>query len=180
MSGSQGSSGGDKPKEPTGSGSGQSTEKEHKPVLNDNGEWVYEDTGEPVDDADKKDSGSGGMANPEGPGTDEGIDEDWWRSLPSRDAFSALGSGPQVDEREGTVSFSLADLGGQTNLESLLRPSPITVDPGGEGLTIDLAHVQSRGGSTGTTTADGWGDKARTMAEALAEPRIRDGAVSRY
>ncbi|CAN7585600.1 DUF6531 domain-containing protein [Pararhizobium sp. LjRoot238] len=168
----------------SGSSSGQ-TQKEHKPVLNNNGEWVYEDTGEPVKDEDKKDAGAqkgGSMPNPID-GTGEGIDKDWWRNLPNASALSvaaALRSPLKYDEREGTPYLQLGAASGSDHLVEFLSPHPVTVDEGGEGITINVNAVHSTGLSTGSNTADGWGDKPRTLAEAVAAPRIRGGALSRF
>jgi YD repeat-containing protein len=128
-----------------------------------------------------EDKGTGGknMPNPEDR-TGEGIDKDWWRGLPNAsalDVVQALKSDPKVDEREGTVTFSVENMGGFSHLLSVLTPELITVDPGGESVSINLSGVHSDGTSTGTTTSDGWGDKPRSLAEAVAAPRIREGAI---
>ena len=79
-------------------------------------------------------AGSSSMPNPED-GTDEGFDREFWRKLPFADALEVakkLRTGPKVDEREGTVEFSLEAIDSELSLEHLLTPQPITVDEGGE------------------------------------------------
>lgn len=192
-----GAPGGGQPGPPsggTGGGPSQGTStqdtssgKTHTPVLNDQGEWVYDDTGEPVSDDDKKDkgtgggSGSGSMPNPVD-GTGEGIDRDWWRGLPSRSAFDIAAEmkyGPKQRDPESGPTFNYAGAG-SGYLNSVLFPSPVTVDERGEGVHINLAGVRGDPSATGTSTTDGWGDKPRSWAEALAAPRIRDATRSRF
>jgi hypothetical protein len=177
---SGGSSGG------SGSGSSSSGSKPHEPVPDDDGNWVWGDTGQALTEEEKKDAGTkeggtkdGGMPNPvDGGGED--LDKDWWRDLPHADAIGLayqLKVGPKVDEREGTVTISPAALAGSTYLFSVLAPPVIEVEPGGEGVVLNLAGVQSTGQSSGTGTSDGWGDKPRSLVEAVAAPRIRGGAI---
>jgi hypothetical protein len=117
------------------------------------------------------------MPNPiDGGGED--VDKDWWRNLPDRSIVDALKPGLNVDE--GIVTLPLEAIGGNSYLNSVLTPSPITVEPGGEGLILNLAGIHSQSTSSGTTTSDGWGDKPRSLAEALAAPRIRDASTSRF
>ena len=173
---------------PSGSSTGSSGgQKEHKPVLNNDGQWVYEDTGEPVSDDDKKDKGASGgggngsMGNPE-EGTDEGIDKDWWRDLPYRSGFDValeLKYGPRVDDPENVPGFNYAAAAGRS-LASVLAPGPLTVDERGEGVHFDLSRVQGDPSARGTSTTDGWGDKPRSWAESLAAPRIRDPMRARF
>lgn len=166
----------------TSSSNGQ---KEHKPVLDPKtGEWVYEDTGEPVKQEDKKDAGTnkGSTPNPID-GTGEGIDKDWWRDLPYANPLKmaeALRSPVKVDEREQTPYLNLGTPGGMGYLVSVLTPKPVSVDEGGETLTINLQGVQSASTSAGISTSEGWGDKPRSLAEAYAAPRIRDAATSSF
>src|SRR5262249_22229420 len=128
--------------------------------------------------------GGGGsqMPNPVD-GTGEGPDKDWWRGLPNASVFDIIAKesapGWKVDEGGESVAFSPGRFGGTSYLLSVLFPPPIRVEPGGEGLILDLSAMHSSGGS-GTTTTDGWGDKPRSLAEALAAPRIRGGALSRF
>jgi YD repeat-containing protein len=165
----------------TNSGEGQ---KEHKAVLDSSGTWVWSDTGKPLTEDEKKDAGGGKgsqMPNPED-GTGEGIDKDWWRSLPYSNPFSlaeALKSPIKLDEREQTPCLSLGSMPG-ANPMGILIPQPITLDERGEHLTLNLQGVVSTSLSAGTTTSDGWGDKPRSLAEAIAAPRIRGASTSRF
>jgi len=164
----------------SGGGDDQSkpTQKEHKPVLDSNGTWVWEDTDQPLTDQEKKDTGAGGMPNPVD-GTDEGFDRDWWRKLPNADPLEIareLKYGIRVDEREGTPYLRGVGLDGTGALIAFLTPQLITKDEGGESVSINLAAAAGSGSATLVTTGDGWGDKPRSMAEALAAPRIRDGS----
>ncbi|MDQ3773815.1 MAG: DUF6531 domain-containing protein [Pseudomonadota bacterium] len=161
----------------TNSGGGQ---KEHKPVLDNNGNWVWGDTGQPVTDQEKKDAGAGKggqMPNPED-GTGEGIDKDWWRGLLGKGPLEAFKSPLKIDEREQTPYLSLGSLEGTGYL--IVPPQLITVDERGEHLTLNLQGVHSTSRSGGTTTSDGWGDKPRSWAEAVAAPRIRNASISRF
>lgn len=121
-----------------------------------NGKWVPAGTPNPID------------------GGGEDVDKDWWRNPPNQSIFDALKPGLNVDE--GLVTLPLEALGGRSMLTA---PQLIIVNEGGEDITLNLEGVQSTGSSAGTTT-DGWGDKPRTMAEALIAPRIRDAATSRF
>jgi YD repeat-containing protein len=114
-------------------------------------------------------------------GTGEGIDKDWWRKLPNASVLSvaeALRSPLKFDEREGTPHLSFGAAAGTGHLIDFLTPKPITVDEGGEGVSINLNAVVSTSRSSGSSGSDGWGDKPRTLAEAAAAPRIRGGAAT--
>ncbi|MGE5697138.1 MAG: hypothetical protein ACM4D3_18480 [Candidatus Sericytochromatia bacterium] len=88
--------------------------------------------------------------------------------------------GRKTDEREQTPLLDLGALAGPRYLLGTLTPPVVTVDERGEGLTINLAAVHGDPSATGTSTTDGWGDKPRSWAEAVAAPRIRDGSASRF
>ena len=112
-------------------------------------------------------------------GTGEGIDKDWWRGRPNAHVLgivAELRRGIRIDERHGTPQLRLIDSIDTYSLAAVLAPSPISVDERGETVSINLAGARSRSTATGTTS-DGWGDRPRTMAEALAAPRIRAGNI---
>jgi hypothetical protein len=114
-------------------------------------------------------------------GTGEGIDKDWWRGRPHANALEIVAemrAGLQIDERHGTPRLRLSDSINTHSLVAVLAPQPVSVDERGETVSIDLAGAQSRSTSTGTTTSDGWGDRPRSLAEALAAPRIRVGNIA--
>ncbi|MES0096634.1 DUF6531 domain-containing protein [Mesorhizobium sp. M0019] len=140
-----------------------------------NGEATTEGTDEPINNDPPKPSTE--TPNPID-GGDGDIDKDWWRNLPNRDAAAALQSGLTADEN--LVELSRSVLGGSSYLNSVLSPSPISVEAGGEGVVLNLAGLHSRGSYAGTATADGWGDKPRSLAEAAVAPRMRDTSVSRF
>jgi YD repeat-containing protein len=113
-------------------------------------------------------------------GTGEGIDKDWWRGRPNADVLgivAELRGGIRIDERHGTPQVRLIDSINTYSLAAVLAPQPISVDERGETVSINLAGAQSRSTATGTTS-DGWGDRPRTLAEALAAPRIRAGNIA--
>jgi hypothetical protein len=114
-------------------------------------------------------------------GTGEGIDKNWWRGMPYADALEIVAqmrAGLQIDERHGTPHLRLNDSINTYSVLAVVAPQPIRVDERGETVSINLAGAQSRSTSTGTTTSDGWGDRPRSLAEALAAPRIRVGSIS--
>ena len=79
-------------------------------------------------------------------GTGEGIDKDWWRNLPNANPLSvaeALRSPLKFDEREGTPYLEFGAAAGMGNVIDFLTPKLITVDEGGEGVTLNLNAVVS-------------------------------------
>jgi hypothetical protein len=114
-------------------------------------------------------------------GTGEGIDRDWWRGQPYANVLeiaARMRAGLEIDERHGTPHLRLSDAINTYSILTVVAPPPISVDERGETVSIHLAGAQSRSTATGTTTSDGWGDRPRSMAEALAAPRIRVGSVA--
>jgi YD repeat-containing protein len=120
-----------------------------------------------------------GTPNPDD-GTDEGFDKDFWRKLPFADPqelLEQLRMGPKVDERGESVHFRLPETDLAGFVEGWRTPQLVTVDEGGEGVTIDITGAHPENPSAGIATSDGWGDKPRTLAEAYAAPRIREGLL---
>jgi YD repeat-containing protein len=187
--GSSGSSGGS-----SGSGSSSpsptpSTNTGTGPTVTNNGMTVngqYTPAGsnQPTSTEPPKGEKKGGGSHMPNPvdGTGEGIDKDWWRDMPYANALSiaqALQSPLKYDERHATPYLALKSPGGTDYLQSALTPPAISVDERGEHVSINLKGVRSADGSA-VTTSDGWGDKPKTLAQALAAPRIRDAIVSRF
>jgi hypothetical protein len=115
--------------------------------------------------------------NPEDPrgGSGEGIDKEWWRKLPGRsvdDLLAELTKAVKVDDQEGTMTIDLKRAGA---IATYLAEKPIKTDEGGEGITLDLSVVHTSGMSAGTSSREDLGDGPRSLAEAVALPRMRTG-----
>jgi hypothetical protein len=114
-------------------------------------------------------------------GTGEGIDKDWWRGQPYANILeiaAQMRAGLEIDERHGTPHLRLNESIDTYSVLAVVAPPPISVDERGETVSINLAGAQPRSTATGTTTSDGWGDRPRSLAEALAAPRIRVGNIN--
>ncbi|HET7458545.1 MAG TPA: DUF6531 domain-containing protein [Gemmatimonadaceae bacterium] len=158
-----------KPKESSSSGSKEQPKKADEPKKGD-------------DTNDKKPIDPNlpvATPNPEDPhgGTGEGIDKNWWRHLRNRNVLDAL---PHTkDDPENPMVFPWE--GPHAHGGAIVIGKPVvSLEPGGEGIVLNLSAIHSTGSSAGVTTTDDWGDRPRSMAEAYAAPRISPALRSRF